>query len=97
MSLMQGLMRLPSLSMEMAKKITAKVSSLIPTAWYPSGVYTNGNKIMVLNAKGLGAGPNAQHQYIGNMMQGTMSFIDVPDQKQLKTYTEQVKQNDPMR
>lgn len=77
-------------------KEDAEVSGLIPTAWYPSGVYTNGNKIMVLNAKGLGAGPNAQHQYIGNMMQGTMSFIDVPDQKQLKTYTEQVKQNDPM-
>jgi YVTN family beta-propeller protein len=77
-------------------KENAEVRGLIPTAWYPSGVYTNGNKIMVLNAKGLGAGPNAQHQYIGNMMQGTMSFIDVPDQKQLKDYTKQVKQNDPM-
>jgi YVTN family beta-propeller protein len=70
-----------------------KVKGLIPTAWYPSGVYTDGKKLMVLNAKGLGAGPNTQHQYIGNMMQGTMSFIDIPDEKQLKKYTEQVKEN----
>jgi YVTN family beta-propeller protein len=72
----------------------ANVKGLIPTAWYPTGVYlTNGGKqLMVLNAKGLGAGPNAQHQYVGNMMQGTMSFIDVPEQ-QLKKYTKQVEEN----
>ncbi|MDP4157418.1 MAG: bifunctional YncE family protein/alkaline phosphatase family protein, partial [Bacillota bacterium] len=74
----------------------AQVSGLIPTAWYPSAVYTNGNQLMVLNAKGLGAGPNTQNQYIGSMMQGTMSFINLPDQKQLKDYTKQVEQNNPM-
>lgn len=70
-----------------------KVKGLIPTAWYPSGVSTDGKILMVLNAKGLGAGPNTQHQYIGNTMQGTMSFIDIPDEKQLEKYTEQVKEN----
>lgn len=73
-----------------------EVTGLIPTAWYPSGVYADGNKLMVLNAKGLGAGPNSLHQYIGSMMVGTMSFIDVPGQKQLQDYTDKVKQNDPM-
>ncbi|MCZ8517828.1 bifunctional YncE family protein/alkaline phosphatase family protein [Paenibacillus filicis] len=69
------------------------VQGLIPTAWYPTGVYVNGGQLMVLNAKGLGAGPNTQNQYIGNMMQGTMSFINLPDSKQLKQYTDQVNDN----
>ncbi|MCZ8513867.1 bifunctional YncE family protein/alkaline phosphatase family protein [Paenibacillus filicis] len=87
---------------------TASVKGLIPTAWYPTGVYltNDGKQLMVLNAKGLGAGPNPQHtinsftadnwashQYIGNMIQGTMSFIDVPSDKQLSEYTKQVNNN----
>ncbi|MCL6599210.1 MAG: glutaminyl-peptide cyclotransferase [Alicyclobacillus macrosporangiidus] len=73
----------------------ATVQGLIPTAWYPTGVYVadGGREILVLNAKGLGAGPNSQGQYIGNMMNGTMSFIPVADPGQLRQYTEQVKQN----
>jgi YVTN family beta-propeller protein len=73
----------------------AKVKGLIPTAWYPTGVFLSedGKKLMTLNAKGLGAGPNAQGQYIGNMIQGTMSFINVPDEGQLQTYTKQVDAN----
>lgn len=75
---------------------TPSVSGLIPTAWYPTGVFTtqDGSGLMVLNAKGLGAGPNTQGQYIGNMIKGTMSFIPTPNEGQLQKYTEQVKQND---
>ncbi len=69
------------------------VKGLIPTAWYPSGIFLHEDKLMVLNAKGLGAGSNREGQYIGNMMKGTMSFIDVPDEKQLKKYTKQVEEN----
>ncbi|MFC5648040.1 bifunctional YncE family protein/alkaline phosphatase family protein [Paenibacillus solisilvae] len=74
------------------------VKGLIPTAWYPTGVYLtdDGKQLMVLNAKGLGAGPNPQHQYIGNMIQGTMSFIDVPNDQQLKKYSKQVDDNNPV-
>jgi len=74
----------------------ASVKGLIPTAWYPTGVFLNdgGKQLMVLNAKGLGAGPNAQHQYVGNMMKGTMSFIGVPDDEQLKKDTKKVQEND---
>lgn len=70
-----------------------KVAGLIPTAWYPSGVFVNNNKLMVLNAKGLGAGSNREGQYIGNMISGTMSFIDVPNEKKLKEYTKKVERN----
>ncbi|WCK52363.1 bifunctional YncE family protein/alkaline phosphatase family protein [Aneurinibacillus sp. Ricciae_BoGa-3] len=34
-----------------------------------------------------------QSQYIGTMMKGTMSFIQVPNENQQNKYTEQVKQN----
>ncbi|MCZ8511634.1 bifunctional YncE family protein/alkaline phosphatase family protein [Paenibacillus filicis] len=71
------------------------VKGLIPTAWYPTAVNLteDGKQLMVLNAKGLGAGPNPKHEYVGNMIKGTMSFIDVPDDKQLKDYTKQVEDN----
>lgn len=77
-------------------KSDAKVKGFIPTAWYPTGVQVSkdGNQLMVLNAKGLGAGPNTEKQYIGNMIQGTMSFIEVPGQGQLEKYTKQVQEND---
>lgn len=75
------------------KETKAKVRGLIPTAWYPSGVFFDANKLIVLNAKGLGAGPNVDHQYIGNMMKGTMSFINLPSNGELKKYTKQVEEN----
>lgn len=77
----------------------AKVKGLIPTAWYPTGVSLrqDGKQLMVLNAKGLGAGPNTEKQYIGNMIKGTMSFIDVPEQNQLAKYTKQVEENNRIR
>jgi YVTN family beta-propeller protein len=74
----------------------AKVEGLIPTAWYPTGVYLvqDGKQLMVLNAKGLGAGPNNQtHQWLGDMIKGTMSFIPVPNKEQLKSYSNQVNEN----
>lgn len=72
---------------------SGEVKGLIPTAWYPSGIYLENDKLMVLNGKGLGAGPNKEGQYIGNMIKGTMSFIDVPNENQLKKYTKKVEQN----
>lgn len=73
----------------------AKLNGLIPTGWYPTGIYINDrdNKIMVTNAKGLGAGPNSEGQYIGNMINGSLSLIDNPNQKELKKYTKQVEEN----
>jgi YVTN family beta-propeller protein len=76
----------------------AKMKGLIPTAWYPSGVYlsADGSQLMVTNAMGLGYGPNGQKQYIGDMVKGTLSFINIPDDKGLKQYTKQVEKNNEM-
>lgn len=74
----------------------AKVKGLIPTAWYPTGVFAGADdkQLMVLNAKGLGAGPNnVNHGWSGNMIQGSVSMLAVPDAKQLKAYTQQVEAN----
>jgi YVTN family beta-propeller protein len=84
------------------------VEGLIPTAWFPAGVIVSpdGGQLYVINAKGLGAGPNPDgskpyqnpesgpDQYIGSMMVGTVSIIDVPDADQLQDYTQQVVAND---
>ncbi|HEX5494998.1 MAG TPA: beta-propeller fold lactonase family protein, partial [Mycobacteriales bacterium] len=37
---------------------TGTVTGLIPTAWYPTSVQRVGDQLYVLNAKGLGVGPN---------------------------------------
>jgi YVTN family beta-propeller protein len=71
-----------------------QVRGLIPTAWYPTGVFLAGQNLVVLNAKGLGAGPNTDGQYIGNMMVGTLSTISLPSEHQLQAYTKQAEQND---
>jgi YVTN family beta-propeller protein len=89
-----------------------RVLGLIPTAWYPTGVTltADGKRLLVTNAKGLGAGPNPngpnpyldwklrgtpewQSQYVGSMIMGTLSLIDVPGQQQLSRYTGQVRRN----
>jgi YVTN family beta-propeller protein len=76
------------------------VKGLIPTAWYPTGVYLGQDEkqLLVLNAKGLGAGPNAKtNEWLGNMIKGTMSFTDVPDEQQLKKYTKQTNDNNQVK
>jgi YVTN family beta-propeller protein len=83
---------------DVSKRI-AKVNGLLPTAWYPTGIYLNEqtDKIMVTNAKGLGAGSNKAGQYIGNMIEGTLSVIDKPTQSELRKYTKQVNSNNTIK
>lgn len=81
------------------------VTGLIPTAWFPSALSLapNGKTLYVANMKGLGAGPNPNGpnptknkqnvQYIGNMIDGTVSTIAVPDGAELVQYTQQVVDN----
>jgi YVTN family beta-propeller protein len=81
---------------------------LIPTGWIPSGVVLSPDNLQlaVINSKGLGAGPNLQgpnpylnpestdSQYVGSMIVGTLSLIDVPDRGELRQDTQQVVAND---
>ncbi|HET6985636.1 MAG TPA: glutaminyl-peptide cyclotransferase, partial [Kribbella sp.] len=83
-----------------------KVAGLIPTGWYPTTVTLtqDGSRLLVTNAKGLGAGPNPggpqptnpvvdYSQYVASMIQGTLSSIGVPSRDQLAHYTQQVRTN----
>jgi YVTN family beta-propeller protein len=53
----------------------ASVRGLIPTAWYPTGLELSrdGGRLLVLNAKGLGAGPNPNgpNPYTDAQLRGT--------------------------
>src|SRR5262249_45620485 len=80
------------------------IQGLIPTGWIPAGVVLSpdNDQLAVINSKGLGAGPNLQgpnpyldpesadNQYVGSMIVGTLSLIDVPDQGELRAATHQV-------
>lgn len=84
---------------------TLQVKGLIGVAWFPSALALSKDDktLYVANMKGLGAGPNPKgpnpesskpyEQYIGSMIQGTLSAIEVPDEETLKRYTERVTQN----
>jgi len=75
----------------------------IPTGWFPSKlkITADGKKLIVANAKGFGSGPNggesfvkgSNGSYIGNLMYGTVSIIDIPENKELTKYTSQVLKN----
>lgn len=67
---------------------SGRVIGLIPTGWYPTSVHIAGDRLLVTNAKGLGAGPNngpgypnpytptSPDQYVGSMIKGSLSLVD---------------------
>jgi len=79
------------------------VEGHIAAGWFPSKlkITPDGKKIIVTNAKGYGSGPNGgkdftegrEGTYIGNLMKGTVSIIDIPSKNELKKLTEQVINN----
>ena len=80
-----------------------KVKGHIPAGWFPSKlkITPDGKNIVVTNAKGYGSGPNggkdfkegSEGTYIGNLMKGTVSVIEIPSDKKLNEMTEQVLRN----
>ncbi|MDX9909842.1 MAG: bifunctional YncE family protein/alkaline phosphatase family protein, partial [Mariniphaga sp.] len=80
--------------------VNLKVLGYIPTGWFPAKlqVSSNGEKLIVANAKGFGSGPNGGYtfergpegSYIGALMKGTVQVLDIPSDKELKNQTEQV-------
>lgn len=82
---------------------TLKVLGHLPTGWFPSKlkVSNDGKKLIVANAKGYGSGPNGgntfklgpEGSYIGSLMKGTVSVIDIPDDAELPKLTAQVLAN----
>jgi YVTN family beta-propeller protein len=82
----------------------SRVEGFIPTGWYPTGVAYDGagKNIYVLSGKGLSsaanprgpsaAGLGAAGQYIGQLLQGTLSQVPLPDAATLRAWTERVYQ-----
>jgi len=79
---------------------TLKVTGHIPSGWFPAKleVTPDGKILVVSNAKGFGSGPNGgqtfqegkEGSYIGNLMKGTVSVMNIPDDKKLSSLTQQV-------
>ena len=82
---------------------TPSVLGHIPTAWFPSklAVSRDGKKLIIANAKGFGSGPNGgpafepgpEGRYIGNLMNGIVSILDIPKDKDLREETKKVLAN----
>src|SRR5262249_7066211 len=81
-----------------ARPERSTVAGLIPTARYPGGLApsADGNKLFVANVHGLGAlsqpWPAAEGKTTHDLL-GSVSIIDVPDDKRLARYTEEVDAN----
>ena len=83
--------------------LTFSVLGHIPTAWFPSklAVSRDGKKLIIANAKGFGSGPNGgpafepgpKGSYIGNLMNGVVSILDIPKDKDLRKETKKVLAN----
>ena len=82
---------------------TLKVVGHIPAGWFPAKleVTPDGKSLVVSNAKGFGSGPNGgssfkegkEGSYIGNLMKGSVSVINIPDSIKLSELTKQVIKN----
>ncbi len=85
---------------------TKEVMGHIPTGWFPSKlkVTPDGKQLIVSNAKGYGSGPNGgknfkppydhpSSSFIGALMFGTVSVIDIPAGPELQKLSEKVVKN----
>ncbi len=54
-----------------------KEVGLIPTAWYPTSMTSSARSLYITNAKGLGAGPNLEFQWIGAFMHGALQKVSI--------------------
>jgi YVTN family beta-propeller protein len=75
-----------------------KVLGHIPVGWFPSKlkITPDGKQLIVANAKGYGSGPNGgvnfksgiEGNYIGSLMKGSVSIINLPSDDELKALTQ---------
>ena len=74
---------------------TGKGLGLIPTGSYPTAITHAHHALYIAAAKGLGSGPNVEHQWVGNMMDGLVQKIDLNDLSQkLPAWTQESLLND---
>lgn len=93
---------------DVAKRGASEVEGFIPTGWYPTSVRVskNGRRIFVANGKGTASAANPKGpqptkgrdegtQYIGSLLKGTVSLINLPTKARLKQLTRRVYANSP--
>ncbi len=83
-----------------APKGAATVLGHLPVGWFPSklAVSPDGKKLIVANAKGFGSGPNGGYtfkegpegSYIGHLMHGSVTTLDIPADAELPAWTQRV-------
>ncbi len=85
--------------LDVSKPGVTQVDGFIPTGWYPTAAMfsRDGRRVFVLSGKGLTSAPNprfitrtlpgGEAQYIGSMLNGTMSIVPTPDRESLETLT----------
>jgi YVTN family beta-propeller protein len=87
------------------------VNGFIPVGWYPSALYVSPDNqtLFVANGKGMASRANypgagkvllklhrpPPFDYIGHILEGSISFIARPDNAQMAAYTAQVRSNSP--
>ncbi|HOY05743.1 MAG TPA: hypothetical protein PLO67_10105 [Saprospiraceae bacterium] len=82
---------------------TLAVLGHLPVGWFPSklAVTPDGKKLIVANAKGYGSGPNGGYtfkegpegDYIGHLMHGSVTVLDIPKDVDLHAFTQKVLDN----
>jgi len=91
---------------DVAKRGNSEVEGFIPTGWYPTSVRVSkdGKRIFVANGKGVASAANPQGpspykgrtpQYIGSLLKGTVSLINLPAKAKLAQLTRRVYANSP--
>jgi YVTN family beta-propeller protein len=93
---------------DVAKRGKSEVEGFIPTGWYPTSVRTSkdGKRLFVANGKGVASAANPRGpqptkprdndtQYIGALLKGTVSLIDLPGKTKLAQLTRRVYANSP--
>ncbi len=91
---------------DVKKRQAAEVEGFIPTGWYPTSVRVSkdGKRIFVANGKGTASaanpnGPNPlkgrTNEYIGSLLKGTISLIDLPGKAKLAQLTKRTYANSP--
>ncbi len=93
---------------DVSERGNSKVKGFIPTGWYPTSVRASGNgrRLFVANGKGVTSSANPRGprpgvrrdedtQYIGSMLRGTISLIDLPSSAELAQLTRRVYANSP--
>lgn len=68
------------------------VKGFIPTQAYPGGIVLNDNQVYVTNLEGIGARAKKGNAFNSHRQEATVSFINLPNEKELAAYTIKVKQ-----